>query len=166
MRSIERFTPEVIIQPWGTETLVAEVPGATMKVLEYEAGKGGGLQYHMKKTEAFYLLSGLARVRYDYGDGILTQVILRPGDAACVIPAGTPHQFLAIEDCVVIEISTPGTNDRVNVAERYGLAVEPGTLPTTYDAETIADFEAWQIATARLQLDFDMSGDGDIVVIP
>ncbi len=141
MRSIERFTPEIINQPWGEEELVAAVPGATMKVLRYMAGKGGGLQYHMKKTEAFYLLSGMARVRYDYGDGTLTEVILLPDEAACVIPAGTPHQFIAMQDCLVVEISTPGTNDRVNVAERYHVEAMPWDLPTTYSEEEIKAFE-------------------------
>ncbi len=142
MRSIERFTPEIINQPWGEEELIAAVPGATMKILRYEAGKGGGLQFHMKKTEAFYLLSGLARVRYDYGDGTLTEMILRPGEAACVIPVGTPHQFLAMQDCLVIEISTPGVNDRVNVAERYHVEAMPWDLPTTYSEEEIKAFES------------------------
>ncbi len=162
MRSIERYTPEIINQPWGEEKLIAAVPGATLKVLRYEAGKGGGLQYHMKKTEAFYLLSGLARVRYDYGDGTLTEMILRPGEAACVIPAGTPHQFIAMQDCLVIEISTPGTNDRVNVAERYHVEAMPWDLPTTYDADTIADFEAWLAAAEATKKMLD----GDTVVSP
>ncbi len=141
MRSIERYTPEITQQHWGEEELIAAVPGATLKILRYEAGKGGALQFHIKKTEAFYLLSGLARVRYDYGDGTLTEMILRPGEAACVIPAGCPHQFLAMQDCLVIEISTPGTNDRVNVAERYHVEAMPWDLPTTYSEEEIKAFE-------------------------
>lgn len=141
MRPIERFHVQETKQPWGIEKLVGEGPGYTLKVLFYEAGKGGGLQYHINKTETFYLISGKATVRYDDGSGALVEDPLRPGEPSCHIPAGTPHQFLAVTDCLVVEASTPATNDRVNVAERYGLKAGPNDLPTTWSAEEIAAFE-------------------------
>lgn len=141
MRSIERFQPQETKQPWGTEKLVGEGPGYTLKVLFYAAGKGGGLQFHVKKTETFYLISGKGIVRYDKGDGTLTEEPVRAGEPSIHIPAGTPHQFVAVSDCLVVEASTPGAHDRVNVAERYGLMPAVGDLPTTWSAAEIAAFE-------------------------
>lgn len=140
LKSIEAVTPQVTQQPWGTETLLAETPAYTLKVLFYRAGNGGGLQYHIKKTESFFLHSGEAVVRYDKG-GELETVLMSPGQTF-TIPSGAPHQFEAITDCLVYEASTPGSNDRVNVGERYGRPPAPGTLPTTYTDEQIATFEA------------------------
>ena len=141
MRSIERFTPVETRQPWGTETLLAEGPGYTLKLLFYTGGKSGGLQYHICKTESFYIISGKGTVRYDDGNGKLTETPVRAGEPSIHIPAGTPHQFYAISDCLVVEASTPGSNDRVNVAARYGRQPSPHDLPTTWSDEEIAAFE-------------------------
>lgn len=140
MRSIEEYHPELKVQPWGTETLIGEGPGYTMKLLLYNAGYAGGLQYHRKKHETFYLAKGQAKVRYDDGSGKLVEEIMRQGQSFC-IPPGAPHQFYAITDCVVFEASTPGTNDRVNVAEKYGRERMEYDLPTTYSEKEIGDFE-------------------------
>lgn len=145
-KPVEWQRPVETHQPWGIETLLAVGPGYTLKVLKYRAGEGGGLQYHMAKSESFAVLEGCGVVRYDRGDGTLVEVRLGDGSSehsgdTVHIPAGTPHQFTAITDCLVVEASTPGTNDRVNVAERYGRTVPEGTLPTTYTAEEIAAFE-------------------------
>ena len=140
MKSIERFKPQTTVQPWGLERLLAEGPGYTLKLLSYKAGMGGGLQYHIQKTESFYVLFGSGLVGYDRA-GQWVEELVNAGSPTCHIQAGAPHQFTAITDCEVVEASTPGTNDRVNVAERYGRRVEPGTLPTTYTEAEIVEFE-------------------------
>ena len=140
MKCIERPVPIEIEQPWGIETLLCATEQYTLKRLFYRAGTAGGFQYHIRKTESFYLASGSALVRSENGGGAYGVVQMVPGQTYH-IPAGAPHQFEAITDCVVFEASTPGMNDRVNVAERYGLPVEPGTLPTTYTPEEIKAFE-------------------------
>ena len=35
-------------------------------------GKKGGLQYHRKKNECGYVLSGKLKIRFDNGNGILS----------------------------------------------------------------------------------------------
>lgn len=131
---IERFTTETTIQPWGTETLIAETPQYTGKVLFYRAGHAGGFQYHVEKTETFYLHSGLGYVEYADGEW-LANLTLHPGESLH-IPAGAPHRFKAIEDCVVFEASTPHQHDRVNVAEELtGTPDPPDTLPSTWVRE-------------------------------
>lgn len=130
-RPIERFEPVETVQPWGTETLIAEGPGYTGKLLFYKAGHAGGFQYHVEKDETFYLHRGRALVE-SVRDGLVHAVKMYACQS-CHIPAGAPHKFTALTDCVVFEASTPHRNDRVNVAEELtGIPDPEGTLPSTW----------------------------------
>lgn len=118
---IHRFLPrELGPKPWGTELLIASSPDWTGKILTMRAGHKGGLQYHVQKHEAFHLVSGRAVVRYDAGDGVLTAVIMYPGETYQV-PPGCVHQVEALEDSVFFEVSTPHFDDRVYAGTMYGL---------------------------------------------
>lgn len=128
---IEAFTPVITVQPWGTETLIAATPEYTGKVLHYRAGKAGGLQYHVEKDETFYLHSGKATVVFDRGFGLNT-VTLLAGDSFHV-PAGAVHQFVAVTDCLVFEVSTNVRDDRVRMESHYGVPSVQGAGPTTWD---------------------------------
>ena len=115
---------------WGKEELLVLVSKKFMlKKLSINSGSKGGLQYHRKKNECGILISGKLLVRYDRGDGVLNEKTLLPGDCFH-FPPGVIHQEEAIEDCVIIEASTPHFNDRVRVEEEYGIEAEEG-LPST-----------------------------------
>ena len=49
-------------------------------------------------------------------------------------PPGLVHQEEALEDCFIIEASTPHFNDRVRMEESYGLGL-PSGLPTTEESQ-------------------------------
>lgn len=115
---------------WGEETLLVLSSGKyTMKKLYVKAGKKGGLQYHRKKDEASYIVSGEMILRYDDGNGNLKERHVSEGDWFR-FPPGCIHQEEAITDVVRIEVSTPHFNDRVRVEENYGMRSDSG-LPTT-----------------------------------
>ena len=118
---------------WGVETLLALIPGKfSFKKLEMKAGTKGGLQYHQLKNEVQILISGKLLIRYDLGDGKLTEKVVGPGDCAHFYP-GLVHQEEALSDCVLIEASTPHFNDRVRVEAKYGLESAGGLPSTTMD---------------------------------
>lgn len=118
--SVEAFVPyEITGKPWGTELVIAETPHYLGKLLSMKAWHRGGLQYHARKDESFYLYKGQATVIYDNGAGQLTRKIMTPGQCFHV-PPGAVHQVVAMTDCVFIETSTPVFEDRVNVAGDYG----------------------------------------------
>ena len=48
----------------------------SLKLLKMKKGKKGGLQYHHKKNECGYILSGKLRIRFDNGKGKLKEKIL------------------------------------------------------------------------------------------
>ena len=117
-------------RPWGTEDLLALVSEKfSVKILKILAGNKGGLQFHRLKDEVAVLISGELLIRYDLGDRIIREKVVRSGEVVHFMP-GLVHQEEALTDCVIIEASTPHFNDRVRVEETYGLGSSEG-LPTT-----------------------------------
>ena len=129
--TVDFFKPEDVgPRVWGREILVAHSKGNyTGKILMYNAGAKGGLQYHRAKDETSHLFSGEMIIRYDKGDGKISERKIVAGESV-YIPAGAVHQEEAITDCVIFETSTPVFDDRVRMEEHYGLKIEGG-LPTT-----------------------------------
>lgn len=127
-------TPESVgSRPWGTEELLVLVPGKYMlKKLTVKAGNKGGLQYHRLKDECGTLISGEMIIRFDDGQGGLTERVVKAGDSFH-FPPGVVHQEEAITDCVIIEGSTPHFNDRVRAEEEFGLGAPEGMPTTTLD---------------------------------
>ena len=118
---IESFTPyEIVGNPWGTDLIVAETKDYLGKVLTMRAGHRGGLQYHERKDEAFYLYRGHATVVYVDELGQLARKIMTAGQTFH-IPPGAVHQVIAMTDCVFLECSTPVFDDRINVSDKYGV---------------------------------------------
>ena len=103
--------------------------------MKLKKGNKGGLQYHHKKNECGYIMSGKLIIRFDKGNGKLSSKILKKGDIFH-FPPGSIHQEEAITNCEIIEASTPHFNDRVRVEEKYGLLVHKG-LKSTLKKEVI-----------------------------
>ena len=121
-------------RPWGTEDLLALVSKQfSVKRLKIKAGNKGGLQYHRFKDEVAIMISGEMLIRYDLGDKILQEKIVKAGEVVH-FPPGLVHQEEAITDCEIIEASSPHFNDRVRVEENYGFG-SPKGLPTTLETE-------------------------------
>jgi mannose-6-phosphate isomerase len=115
---------------WGLEKLLVLIPKVlSLKLLKIKKGKKGGLQYHRKKNECGFILSGKLKVKFDNGGGILKEKILKSGNCFH-FPPGSIHQEEALTNCTIIEASTPHFNDRVRVESKYNLAMDEG-LPTT-----------------------------------
>ena len=107
-----------------------------MKKLFIKKGKEGGLQYHHKKNECGYVLSGKLMVKYDLGDGKLKKKILKKGDSFHFSP-GFVHQERALTNCTIIEASTPHFNDRVRVEHKYGFKKDLKGLPSTLKKQVV-----------------------------
>jgi mannose-6-phosphate isomerase-like protein (cupin superfamily) len=104
----------VVAKPWGREVWWAVTEHYLGKRIEVLAGHSLSLQYHRKKLETLYLLSGRARFHVDGKD-----LEPQPGSAV-TLPPGTVHRIEAIDDIVVFEVSTPDPDDVVRLEDRYG----------------------------------------------
>ena len=108
-----KFTPYTIgPKPWGEEKVIAQTDTCLAKILTMRAGHKGGLQYHERKDEAFYLFSGEARVR---GIDQVWHPML--AGESYHIPPGVVHQVEAVTDCVFFEVGNVVFDDRVNVGD-------------------------------------------------
>ena len=83
-----------------------------------QAGHALSLQYHDRKDETIYLYSGRMLFEIEQ-NGTLTKRTMEPGESVHVTP-GTVHRMTAIEDCDVMEVSTPELDDVVRLEDRYG----------------------------------------------
>ena len=106
-------------KPWGHEEIWAETDEYLGKILHIRAGHRLSLQHHEVKDETLRVLSGRMILQVDDDAGQLTHRTLGPGDVARIRP-GQRHRFTAIEDCDVLEVSTPQVDDVVRHEDDYG----------------------------------------------
>jgi mannose-6-phosphate isomerase len=117
--SSHRRSPRRIEKPWGWELVWAEAEEYAGKLLYVRAGESLSLQYHERKDESWLVQEGRARLEVGRVDGELETVEIGPGDAFHFRP-GTVHRVTAIEDTLVIEVSTPELADVVRLEDAYG----------------------------------------------
>jgi mannose-6-phosphate isomerase-like protein (cupin superfamily) len=111
--------PQRVEKPWGHEIWWAQTPHYVGKFLHVDTGQALSLQFHRRKDESSYVVSGrLLLTRGPSVDELTTEAI-GPGFAWRAEP-GTVHSIEAIEDSVVVEISTPEVDDVVRLEDRYG----------------------------------------------
>lgn len=113
--------PREVAKPWGSELWYAHTESYAGKILRVEAGHRLSVQYHEAKDETSYLLSG--RILVEQGETVQT---MRPRELAPGAvwrnEPGIVHTIEALEDAVILEVSTPELHDVVRVEDRYGRA--------------------------------------------
>jgi len=107
-------------KPWGHETIWAHTDRYVGKILHVKAGEKLSVQYHEKKDETVYLLSGEMRYWVQLpGETELHDQRLVAGESFRITPH-TIHAIEAITDIDVLEASTPELDDVVRITDRYG----------------------------------------------
>ena len=112
-------SPRKVEKPWGWELVWAEADAYVGKLLFVRAGESLSLQYHEIKDESWLMQEGRARLELGEVGGDLEAIEIAPGDAFRFRP-GTVHRVTALEDTLVIEVSTPQLDDVVRLEDRYG----------------------------------------------
>ncbi len=110
--------PYRVAKPWGHELIWAKTDRYVGKILHIEAGHLLSLQYHERKDETIYVLTGEIIFRVGSADE-LTELHMREGDSYHVTP-GTVHQMEALVVTDLLEVSTPELDDVVRLKDRYG----------------------------------------------
>ena len=116
---------EVVDKPWGREVWWAATEHYAGKLLYVSAGQRLSLQFHRDKDETSYVLEGRLEVQQGANADDLREWVVEPGDSWRNEP-GVVHTITALEDSVVIEVSTPQVDDVVRLEDRYGRADGPG----------------------------------------
>ena len=110
--------PYRVEKPWGYEVIWAKADRYVGKILHIEPGHVLSLQYHNKKDESIYVLSGEIILRIQQGERVMERRV-RAGEAFHVPPKQI-HQFEAVVVTDLLEASTPELDDVVRLKDRYG----------------------------------------------
>jgi mannose-6-phosphate isomerase len=127
LKGIEQFAfePERVEKPWGYELIWALTEDYAGKLLSVNAGHQLSLQFHQQKDESWYVLEGRAELEFaGAGETATSSEVVTPGAAFRITP-GTVHRIRALEDTLVLEVSTPHLDDVVRLEDVYGRAGKP-----------------------------------------
>lgn len=111
--------PRRVPKPWGHELWFAHTDRYAGKLLHIDLGQRLSLQFHEKKDETSYLLSGKLLLVQGKDPDSLVETELMPG-STWRNAAGVVHTIEALESAVVLEVSTPELDDVVRLEDRYG----------------------------------------------
>jgi quercetin dioxygenase-like cupin family protein len=119
---VERLThPDKLVdKPWGYELIWAHTDRYVGKVLHINKGESLSYQFHRIKDETIRLLAGVLELDIEK-DGQQQKLRLAAGESLHILPL-MKHRMIAIEDCDVLEVSTPELDDVVRLEDRYGRA--------------------------------------------
>ena len=118
-RSPHETSPRHVEKPWGWELVWAETDAYVGKLLFVRAGESLSLQYHETKDESWLVREGRGTLELGEVDGDLEPTEIAPGDTFHFRP-GTVHRLTALEDTLVVEVSTPQLDDVVRLDDAYG----------------------------------------------
>jgi len=109
---------KIIKKPWGKEELIEINDRYMVKKLTMLKGHRCSLQYHRKKRETVYVLSGRLRI---LSGPVGTNLIKRIYGSGryITIPPGLVHRMEAVEDSVYLEASTSEMKDVVRLSDDY-----------------------------------------------
>jgi mannose-6-phosphate isomerase len=119
-RNRYRFSPRRVEKPWGWELIWAEADQYVGKLLFVRAGEALSLQYHEVKDESWLVREGRARLELGEVDASELETVEIAADDAFRFRPGTVHRVTALEDTLILEVSTPHLDDVVRVDDRYG----------------------------------------------
>ncbi len=115
----ESELPRRVDKPWGDELIWAWTDRYVGKILTIRAGKRLSLQYHEAKDEWIHVLDGRLRLTLESEAGEIEVRELGRGEG-CRVAVGRRHRYEALDDCRLIEVSTPELDDVVRLEDDYG----------------------------------------------
>ena len=124
MSDASRFRSAVrqVEKPWGYEIHYGLTDRYCGKLLFVKAGEALSLQYHERKDETVYVHAGRIEMEIgERGEGGRAAEIVGPG-ASFRLEPGVVHRWRAVEDSLILEVSTPELDDVVRLEDRYGRA--------------------------------------------
>ncbi len=107
-----------IEKPWGAEELLEVNEKYMVKRLTMLKDHRCSLQYHHRKRETIYVLSGVLRILSGTDPAKLEARLYRAGDSLTLEP-GVIHRMEGVEEATYLEASTPELDDVVRLADDY-----------------------------------------------
>ncbi len=114
---------KVIKKPWGSEEILEINSKYMVKKLSMWSGHRCSLQYHKKKLETIFVLSGVLRVLKGISPNSLENIELKAGDSL-TISQGTIHRMEGVTDTIYLEASTPEMEDVIRIEDDYNRVIK------------------------------------------
>jgi quercetin dioxygenase-like cupin family protein len=105
---------KIISKPRGYEEILYENPELVVLKLFIKKGEETSLHKHLERDE--YLIVRRGKGHLLCGG---RKIPIREGKMICV-KRGIEHRWVADEDLIMIEVTTPPLNDLVRVKDKYG----------------------------------------------
>lgn len=107
-------------KPWGKELWIAYDNGRYAgKILTIKRGERLSLQYHKKKHETIFVLSGILKLTVGKSQKELRSKRLQRGESFA-IPPRLLHRMEGVTNCRIAEFSSPELEDVVRLEDDYG----------------------------------------------
>ena len=107
-----------IEKPWGKEEILELNNNYMLKRLTMIQGNRCSLQYHNRKCETIYILSGELKISFGEDENNLKEKIFKQNEVITIKPLEM-HRMEAITDSVYLEASTPETDDTIRLVDDY-----------------------------------------------
>ena len=101
---------------WGNMSTIFDRLGVTVKRIFMRAGTQSSMEYHIHKQESYYIEQGKLDVGLRIGRGKNKFVTLEQGQVFHIQP-GLMHMRMAVEDTVIIELSTTDDDSDSHIVE-------------------------------------------------
>jgi len=108
----------IIEKPWGKEEILELNEHYMLKRLTMRQGFRCSLQYHNRKCETVYVLSGSLKISFGRTKDALASEIYEAGSVITIKP-GIIHRMEAVLDAVYLEASTPETDDTARIEDDF-----------------------------------------------
>jgi mannose-6-phosphate isomerase-like protein (cupin superfamily) len=96
---------------WGSELIWASNDLYCGKFLNFNNGSISSMHFHAKKTETWYVLSGMFELSLiDTKTSEVSKIYLKVGDIVDLKPL-EPHQLRCMESGCIVEVSSPDSSD-------------------------------------------------------
>lgn len=105
---------KTVYKPWGKEVWLELNDKYCYKRIYINAGTKTSYQYHEKKLETNYLISGTAEFWLENDEGVVEKTIEEAGYFVTVKPF-RKHRVVAITDIILQEVSTPEVDDVIRI---------------------------------------------------
>ena len=111
-------TYTLVDKPWGREEIIEVNEFYMLKKLTMLAGHRCSFQYHNKKRESIFVVSGVLKIVLGADQNTLTERLYYAGESVTIAP-GCIHRMEGIEDAIYLEASTPELHDVVRLVDDY-----------------------------------------------
>lgn len=108
-----------VTKKWGYELWFELNDKYCYKKIFIKAGTRTSFQYHEKKMETMYILSGKGKFLIENELGEVKEEIMETGEFITILPP-KKHRVIALTDLILLECSTPEVDDIIRIDDDYG----------------------------------------------